>query len=319
MARGHSGNAFSTDFTSLFSGIAPEPAKTVEKKEEKTSSPKKPKKAENKDNQPVKPASTKVEKKVEVTNPSPVIKETAPEVKTTQEKELTQATSKQNLNEAAPAEKETTKIEVVNTTIDDKTENTSTDVTNDIVEPEIETITVSSIPETKDASTSIVEEPAKQSEDNKSSESKPKTQIIEKAVEEVNLPKESNTTVTKVKNPKSIIAAQNDEVYMNVFMVSQEERDYLKFRSTELEMSTSQFFWSLIEADGEKIKNRSIDINDQAHADFKLLKMPVNTSVKVKTEQKALIKKYSVRHRLSVQRYCAFIIHQAILNDDEWY
>ncbi|SDB55439.1 hypothetical protein SAMN02910298_02845 [Pseudobutyrivibrio sp. YE44] len=148
---------------------------------------------------------------------------------------------------------------------------------------------------------------------------KPIETTPKEAKKEISKPQAKVETPVALKNPKSIVAAANDEVYMNIFMVTQEERDYLKFRSTELDMSTSDFFVSLIQADTEDIKAKKIDLSDEKHAEFKGLSLSVNTSIKVKTDIKQQIKKNSIRHRLSVQRYCAYIIHQAILNDDEWY
>ncbi len=122
-----------------------------------------------------------------------------------------------------------------------------------------------------------------------------------------------------VKNPKSIIAAANNETYINVYMTSRDDRDYLKFKSTELDMSTSDFFMSLVKNDSEKIKERKINPNDTNHEEFKKLDLAVSSSIKIKIDEKPILKKNSVRHRLSVQRYCAYIIHEAFVNDLEWY
>ncbi len=164
-------------------------------------------------------------------------------------------------------------------------------------------------------------EPVKKSAENDNNLIKTPSPEVDVIPEPQTPSKPENNTITTaaVKNPKSIIAAANNEIYMNIFMITHEERDYIKFRSSELEMSTSDFFVSLVDEDTEKIKQKKLDLNDEGHINFKALSLTVNTSIKVKKEIKKQIKQNSIRHRMSVQRYCAYIIHQAFLNDDEWY
>lgn len=212
MAKGHSGNAFSSDFTTLFSGIAPETSSIKEVEEKPITEP-----------EATKNSSSKTKEKQTV---------------------------------AKPKKKEVKKEKAVPTPT-----------------------------------------PVKESSITKAVESQPQV----------------------IKNPKSLIAAANNEVYINVYMTSKDERDYLKFRSTELDMTTSEFFMSLIKSDSDMIKANKVDYTDQKHIDFKQQNLSVSTSIKVTNDIKNTIKKNAVRHRLSAQRYCAYIVQQALENDADWY
>ena len=73
----------------------------------------------------------------------------------------------------------------------------------------------------------------------------------------------------KIINPKSKKAAENGEVYQTISLTSTDARDYLKYRSKELGLKTSDFFWQIVEEDIEKIQNKKINPMDEEHQQIK--------------------------------------------------
>lgn len=160
--------------------------------------------------------------------------------------------------------------------------------------------------------------PAKKTEnvekkEEKKTETKPATKKETKPVV-----KKEETAVTP-KNPKSILAAQNGEVYITIAFLSLEDRDYLKFKSKELGITTSEFFWTLVEDDIKSTQLKKFDSNDEKHQEVKTAATAYTTSIKLKNEQKAVLPRYAVKHRLPIKKYTAYIVNKARLSDADWF
>jgi hypothetical protein len=161
--------------------------------------------------------------------------------------------------------------------------------------------------------------PAKKAETNKREKTEKKTVEVKPAPKtDTKLVEKNDQPTVAPKNPKSIVAAQNGEVYITIALLSIEDRDYLKFKAKELDLTTSEFFWSLVENDVKNITNNNIDLTDEIHQEVKHSPLAFTTSIKLKNEDKKALPKYAVKHRLPVKKYSAYLVSKARLSDADW-
>ncbi len=162
------------------------------------------------------------------------------------------------------------------------------------------------------------EKPAKAPEKKVEPKVEKKNEVKPVAPKRTEAPKKETKEPVTRKNLKNEIAAERGEVYITIYFKASDDRDYLKYKAKELDLKTSTFFWNLVEEDVKKIEKGKINITDDLHTEFKSSAVSYSTSIKLTNEQKQLLNRYSVKHRLSLQKYCAMIINQARLADPDW-
>lgn len=103
-------------------------------------------------------------------------------------------------------------------------------------------------------------------------------------------------------------------IYITIYLESEEDRAYLKFRSKELSLSVSEFLWQMIEQDDLT----KIDVTDSLHEKFRSTRLPLSTSVKATAEEKRIMQLHAAKHRLLMTRFIGFLIQKNRLSDSAW-
>jgi hypothetical protein len=115
--------------------------------------------------------------------------------------------------------------------------------------------------------------------------------------------------------PKSNESSPKEQlIYITIYLESEEDRAYLKFRSKELSLSVSEFLWQMIEQDDLT----KIDVTDSLHEKFRSTRLPLSTSVKATAEEKRIMQLHAAKHRLLMTRFIGFLIQKNRLSDSAW-
>ena len=103
-------------------------------------------------------------------------------------------------------------------------------------------------------------------------------------------------------------------IYVTIYLESEEDRAYLKFRSKELSLSVSEFLQQMIEQDDLT----NVDLSDSLHEKFRSTRLPLSTSVKATVEEKRIMQLHAAKHRLLTTRFIGYLIQKNRLSDSEW-
>lgn len=103
-------------------------------------------------------------------------------------------------------------------------------------------------------------------------------------------------------------------IYVTIYLESEEDRAYLKFRSKELSLSVSEFLQQMIEQDDLT----NVDLSDSLHEKFRSTRLPLSTSVKATIEEKRIMQIHAAKHRLLTTRFIGYLIQKNRLSDSEW-
>ena len=90
-------------------------------------------------------------------------------------------------------------------------------------------------------------------------------------------------TIDSTKKTAKMVPVQKEKesnfsdslIYVTIYLESEEDRAYLKFRSKELSLSVSEFLQQMIEQDDLS----NIDLSDSLHEKFRSTRLPLSTSV----------------------------------------
>jgi hypothetical protein len=109
-------------------------------------------------------------------------------------------------------------------------------------------------------------------------------------------------------------SSSNSLIYVTIYLESEEDRAYLKFRSKELSLSVSEFLQQMIEQDDLT----NVDLSDSLHEKFRSIRLPLSTSVKATVEEKRIMQLHAAKHRLLTTRFIGYLIQKNRLSDSEW-
>lgn len=120
-------------------------------------------------------------------------------------------------------------------------------------------------------------------------------------------------------NPaKSKKAEKESATPYTIYLLSEDDRLYLQFRSQGKHMTMTDFLWDLIKKDMQRIKTDQPDTTDAVHSKFRNVNLLANTSVKATKSQRESLLEPAAKHRLKITRYIAYVVHTAMLNDKDW-
>lgn len=120
--------------------------------------------------------------------------------------------------------------------------------------------------------------------------------------------------VQKEKASDSAPDSSDSLIYVTIYLESEEDRAYLKFRSKELSLSVSEFLQQMIEQDDLT----NVDLSDSLHEKFRSTRLPLSTSVKATVEEKRIMQLHAAKHRLLTTRFIGYLIQKNRLSDSEW-
>lgn len=109
-------------------------------------------------------------------------------------------------------------------------------------------------------------------------------------------------------------AADEPLLSVTIYLPSEEDRMYLKFRSKELGLSVSDFLWRMIENDDVS----KADLTDAQHEKYRQGRLPISTTVRFTAKQKRELVKHAARHRLFETRYVGWLVEGNRKADSEW-
>ena len=118
----------------------------------------------------------------------------------------------------------------------------------------------------------------------------------------------------KEKASNSVPDSSDSLIYVTIYLESEEDRAYLKFRSKELSLSVSEFLQQMIERDDLT----NVDLSDSLHEKFRSTRLPLSTSVKATVEEKRIMQLHAAKHRLLTTRFIGYLIQKNRLSDSEW-
>lgn len=121
-------------------------------------------------------------------------------------------------------------------------------------------------------------------------------------------------SVQKEKASDSAPDSSDSLIYVTIYLESEEDRAYLKFRSKELSLSVSEFLQQMIEQDDLT----NVELNDSLHKKFRSTRLPLSTSVKATVEEKRIMQLHAAKHRLLTTRFIGYLIQKNRLSDSEW-
>jgi hypothetical protein len=133
--------------------------------------------------------------------------------------------------------------------------------------------------------------------------------------------KDTQTADSTKKTAKAMLAqkekasdSSDSLIYVTIYLESEEDRAYLKFRSKELSLSVSEFLQQMIEQDDLS----NVDLSDSLHEKFRSTRLPLSTSVKATVEEKRIMQLHAAKHRLLTTRFIGYLIQKNRLSDSEW-
>lgn len=142
---------------------------------------------------------------------------------------------------------------------------------------------------------------------------------VRKVEKDTQTPNSTKKTVkmVPVQNEKASDSASDSSdslIYVTIYLESEEDRAYLKFRSKELSLSVSEFLQKMIEQDDLT----NVDLSDSLHEKFRSTRLPLSTSVKATVEEKRIMQLHAAKHRLLTTRFIGYLIQKNRLSDSEW-
>ena len=139
----------------------------------------------------------------------------------------------------------------------------------------------------------------------------------EKSVKENVLSKES-LVEERVQKEKSIKKEKEEKKPFSIYLLDEEDRFYLQFRSQSKHLTMTEFLWKLINDDIKETNKHKFDLSDELHSKFRSVNLHVNTCVKATKSEKDSIMIPSAMHRLKPTRYIAYVVYKARLSDENW-
>jgi hypothetical protein len=129
-------------------------------------------------------------------------------------------------------------------------------------------------------------------------------------------------TIDSTKKTAKMVPVQKEKesnssdslIYVTIYLESEEDRAYLKFRSKELSLSVSEFLQQMIEQDDLT----NVELSDSLHEKFRSTRLPLSTSVKATVEEKRIMQLHAAKHRLLTTRFIGYLIQKNRLSDSEW-
>lgn len=109
-------------------------------------------------------------------------------------------------------------------------------------------------------------------------------------------------------------AADEPLLSVTIYLPSEEDRMYLKFRSKELGLSVSDFLWQMIENDDVS----KADLTDARHEKYRQGRLSISTTVRFTAKQKRELVKHAAKHRLFETRYVGWLVEGNREADGEW-
>ena len=94
------------------------------------------------------------------------------------------------------------------------------------------------------------------------------------------------------------IEADKTSVF-TIYLLDEEDRIYLRFKSASEKLSMSDFFWKLVSDDEKRIsENKKVNLTDENHELIRKTRLNIATSIKATQTQKDLILTLSGKRRL---------------------
>lgn len=138
---------------------------------------------------------------------------------------------------------------------------------------------------------------------------------VTKAEKDTQTPDSTKKTAKTMPVQKEKESNSSDSlIYVTIYLESEEDRAYLKFRSKELSLSVSEFLQQMIEQDDLT----NVDLSDSLHKKFRSTRLPLSTSVKATVEEKRIMQLHAAKHRLLTTRFIGYLIQKNRLSDSEW-
>lgn len=143
----------------------------------------------------------------------------------------------------------------------------------------------------------------------------------------VNIPNIQNTDIPVVEpaQPKESVPTkkptkpkEDPATPYTIYLLDENDRLFLQFSAQGKHMTMTDFLWKLIEKDMKKISSGSINVSDDAHRQFRNVNLTANTSIKATMKQRESLLEPAAKHRLKITRYIAYVVHQAMVDDNDW-
>lgn len=123
--------------------------------------------------------------------------------------------------------------------------------------------------------------------------------------------------VYKAEIPNENISFEGNEKSLGLRLASEEDKRYFDMVPLGMGISKKAFFINLMEKEFESIDK--IDINDTEVSMFRTSSLKtVAITILVPETLIEKIKQYSAMHMMKYQRYVAYVIHKARINDKNW-
>lgn len=143
---------------------------------------------------------------------------------------------------------------------------------------------------------------------------------IEIAPEEEKVPVKNIVPIALVNKPEilsEVSSFDGSEKSLGLRLASEEDKRYFDMAPLGMGISKKAFFINLMQREFDSVD--SININDPEISEFRTSSLKtVAITILVPEALIEKIKQYSAMHMMKYQRYVAYVIHKARINDSNW-